>query len=352
MAPLLLLVVLSWGGVNAVREHDNGTGGDLNFVEQSGNLEVGQVERIDQNANVLPDGCVLYWFYRSSDRPSQNLSQGGKAPREALATRATAIAELIASQSSASGNPLSITQLKAKIYKVAAIVYIVHEEAVVAVGALESFIGQYRFNTAEMGMLATDPNHRGKGLAGIVTTKLSRIGYKECKINTFFTVTRVTNYFSLKTQFFKGVKGLGAQLKGISTPVGYGFSTETPSKTYVVLLSPTGDLNNGILNTLSSETLAKCGPLALQDLKSASDIQHVQSSSITMDELEKQFEDFIEEVTETKNKVKDVKGYAGIKNQIAGWLGIQSKKKSGGLDFSDIDLQEEELCGLLGACED
>merc|ERR1712151_327023 len=177
-------------------------------------------------------------------------------------------------------------------------------------GALESFIGQYPFNTAEMGMLATDPSHRGMGLAGIVTTKLSRVGNREdaCRISTFFTVTRVTNYFSLKTQFFEGLKGTAATLKGVSTPVGYGFSTDSPSKTYVVLMSPTGDLQNGAFNTLTSEMLAKCGPLALEDLSSAADISSV-GYRITKKQLFDQFFEFVEEVTVTKNNMKGRKNY-------------------------------------------
>merc|ERR1719277_2669004 len=113
--------------MNALRVGGMSTKAGLSFVEQAGNLDAGQVQRIEQNAKALPHGYTLYWFFRSSAQPFKPLSQGGKAPREALQTRVTAIAELIASQSGASGNPLSVDELKAKIPEVAAIVYIVHE---------------------------------------------------------------------------------------------------------------------------------------------------------------------------------------------------------------------------------
>lgn len=245
------------------------------------------------------------------------------------------IAVLIHAQAAESGNPYSVEQLVEKIPKVAAIVYYTDaDEQVVAVGALEGFVGHDSDYTAECGMLATSPSVRGRGLASKVVMKLSDTGYKKCGLKTFFSVTRITNYFSLKTQFFdKGVKSYFQSMKGISTPVGFGISNERPAKIYAVLMSPAG-IFGGIraaLNYLNSTTANRHAGYALDDLEGASDISHT-TSQISMKDLRDQFAAFPKEFASTMKKIHTrypERTEDDVMNTVARWLRIEKKQISG-----------------------
>jgi len=84
----------------------------------------------------------------------------------------------------------------------------------------------------------------------------------------------------------------------------------------------------GLIHRLTPEVLEKCGPLALEDLNNADDISDVQSSSISKEQLVKQFVEFAAETAATLEKAKGKERSAEIVNEIAGWLGVENEEQS------------------------
>lgn len=223
--------------------------------------------------------------------------------------RVKQMADLIFENAKASGSPNTAEQNVEKLKKAPWVVWYEDDNAedgnarVSAVGGLKEIKGA-TCKTSEIGMLATATSARGKGLAGEISQRLLAKA-ADLGLASVYSITRVDNYLSLKTQFKSGWQGTYAhEWKGVSTIVG--FAITNSGDVYAILLTPAGSVYNP-LKYLDKDMIADCGQVARDAIATAAVVKAVATpEEYTCEQLQLYFtETKHNELTHIRNKIAE-----------------------------------------------